>query len=803
MAENRPQGRRRTDNGGIGSVHKRGDGLGSGPVGNISGSNNGRGRTPLGGRPGGGGGVTRGIGGMGLIAIIFMLLFGGNGGGLLGGSSGSSSSTTTAPPIQQTQQVQTPASVHNGGFSFGTPASHTTYTDGSTSAADTTVSNKARSKYTTIKGNGKDQVTVLVYMCGADLESNYGMATADLTEMAYATMSDKVNVIVETGGARKWKTNAISNKTLQRWKITDKALDSLDKNVGSASMTDPKTLEDFIKWGVKAYPANRYELIFWDHGGGSVTGYGMDELYPNGSMDINEIASALKNCGVKFDFIGFDACLMANYETAVALEPYADYLIASEETEPGTGWYYTDWLSAFAKNPSMPTLDVGKNIVDTFITACRQRSSRDSISLSVTDLAELQGTSGSVFSAFSKELKKTTGSENYTSVANARSCTKEFATHTKIDQIDLIHFCDNLGTEKSKELAKVLRSAVKYNKTYNMTNAYGLSIYFPYRNTRLVTPICNIYQNIGFDADYASAVRSFGTLSGSGQIYNNSTQNSLFNVMNGSPASNGTTVTANDLFSLLSGLSSSSPQPSNGTGTMLDLVSLLGGGSSSIDTSGLELFSQLLGRDALPAEDFVLSEVEGDTVLRLGEDDWAKVHDVGINVWVDDGEGYVDLGIDNVYEFNEYGDLIIDYDEKWVALDGNPVAYYYDTYEPVGDDDYIIRGHIPAYLNDERVNIVVEFTGHDQVVLGALKVYENGTEGKGLIELETGDVIEPICDFYTYNGEYVDSYYLGDPIKVIGEVTLNDVSLTNSSYVYCYRITDVLNNERWTPAVTK
>ena len=39
-----------------------------------------------------------------------------------------------------------------------------------------------RDKYTTIKGNGEDTITIMVYMCGADLESQYGMATSDLGE---------------------------------------------------------------------------------------------------------------------------------------------------------------------------------------------------------------------------------------------------------------------------------------------------------------------------------------------------------------------------------------------------------------------------------------------------------------------------------------------------------------------------------------------------------------------------------------------------------------------------------------------
>ena len=64
----------------------------------------------------------------------------------------------------------------------------------------TNVSANARPKRYVPLGNGKDTVTVMVYMCGTDLESNYGMATSDLQEMMNATISSNVNVSVETGG---------------------------------------------------------------------------------------------------------------------------------------------------------------------------------------------------------------------------------------------------------------------------------------------------------------------------------------------------------------------------------------------------------------------------------------------------------------------------------------------------------------------------------------------------------------------------------------------------------------------------
>ena len=126
-------------------------------------------------------------------------------------------------------------------------------------------------------------------------------------------------------------------------------------------MTKPDTLTGFIQWCNQNYPANRRELIFWDHGGGSISGYGYDEKNPgSGSMTLSGINQALKNAGVTFDFIGFDACLMATVETALMLDDYADYMIASEETEPGVGWYYTNWLTELSADPSMSTLEIGK-----------------------------------------------------------------------------------------------------------------------------------------------------------------------------------------------------------------------------------------------------------------------------------------------------------------------------------------------------------------------------------------------------------------------------------------------------------
>ena len=71
--------------------------------------------------------------------------------------------------------------------------------------------------------------------------------------------------------------------------------------------------------------------------------------------------------GQKFEFIGFDACLMAMLQVYGALYPYSNYMIASEEVIPASGWSYAAWLSQLTQNPAMSGREVSQSIVSTYI----------------------------------------------------------------------------------------------------------------------------------------------------------------------------------------------------------------------------------------------------------------------------------------------------------------------------------------------------------------------------------------------------------------------------------------------------
>ena len=295
----------------------------------------------------------------------------------------------------------------------------------------------------------------MLYACGADLESKAGMATYNLRQILRSSFSsdDDVRFIVMTGGSSKWRlpkgflsftdgvdvpTDAvvvrnpndpehparldaksqISNVYNQIWeakgadapenagKLVLLDGDGVTGEAGTAVrsedelMSDPDTLAAFIDYCAENFPAQKYDLILWDHGGGPVNGFGIDEHYSYEKdyekpveriMSFAGVVDALAHNKVTdangdgtldgtFDFVNFDACLMGNVELALALADYADYYIASAEVEPGYGQYYgpraslnsgaveyAGWLDEVGKNPERDTFELGKTIVDDFI----------------------------------------------------------------------------------------------------------------------------------------------------------------------------------------------------------------------------------------------------------------------------------------------------------------------------------------------------------------------------------------------------------------------------------------------------
>lgn len=818
----RPQGRQKNIVSGSGKVFKRGSGVNlGGPVGNGGGIGGGA-------RPSGGNRAMRnggiGFGTIILIVIIIMMLKN-CGGGLGGGSTVSQDMLNQYEQYTQSAQYEAQASqsanAYNssdaqqtldslfGGSTYGSGSSGSGFGGSVNSAAsqivsndsgllDTSVKSDIRERYTKLKGNGEDIATVMIYMCGTDLESKNAAATHDLQEMLYSELSDKVNLLVYTGGCKKWNNNVVQAGKHQIYKLSSKGMQLLKDNAGSGAMTDAATLSSYIKWAKSNFPADRYELILWDHGAGSISGYGYDETQRfASSMRLDQIKKALEDGGVKFDFVGFDACLMATLETGLMLNDYADYMIASEETEPCDGWYYTDWLTQLSRNTSTPTLEIAKNIADTYYKANARYSSYSGITLSVTDLAELASTVPQSLAGFASSITELVENDSYKTVSNARSNTKEFAASNKIDQIDIADMAQNLGTEEAAELIEAIKGAVKYNITSsNMARAYGLSAYFPYRKTGSVKDISNTYDEIGMDSEYVKCIQTFASQQTAGQTYGGGDTN-VFEQVLGSYGSG----------------SSGSSGSSSGYGSAMSsdmltqmLMQMMGGGSF-FDGVSVDRCVDYTTKNSLDTEKLNwVQNSKGQKVLPLEDADWELVDSALLNVLVDDGEGYIDLGLDTLYEWDDNNYLVGEYDNTWLSVNGQPAAYYMLTDETF-EDGYVITGYIPAMVNGDRANIMVTFSSEqpEGFIGGYQRYYADGetdTQAK-VMEFADGDTIDFICDYYSYEGDFINNYYLGNQMTVNGELKLGNIDISDNGVglIATYKITDIYNQSYWTPAM--
>eukprot|EP00898_Chlorokybus_atmophyticus_P003898 jgi/Chlat1/4509/Chrsp29S04579 len=271
-------------------------------------------------------------------------------------------------------------------------------------------------------------------------------------------------------------------------------------------LTNPAVLSSFIQNGISNYTADHYFLILWDHGGGW-GGYGSDD-YPNNSPPMtlttlqSAISSALDATGVdQLDIIGFDACLMSNYEMNALLAPLAKYTVASEELEPGHGWDY-GVFQQLVDNSDMAADALGKVVADGFLALSKVKQTT-AITLAVVDTAKsgvLATSINDLAAAFGKAFNESQKSLTI-DVSIIRGQAIEVAElsaqlNGQLSAIDLGEFLAKMqpsyGELESDSLSLLADAGTAASKAYNETIIYfvrdaqevaqgakGMSIYFP------------------------------------------------------------------------------------------------------------------------------------------------------------------------------------------------------------------------------------------------------------------------------------------------------------------------------------
>ena len=330
--------------------------------------------------------------------------------------------------------------------------------------------------------------TIFVYLCGSDLESGSGFASQNMQEMIDASANGNVRFIVQTGGASAWN-NGASPDELDRFEITGGASTLVDSQP-QASMGDSQTLADFLSWGLAAYPSDHNGLVLWDHGSGSINGVCFDELFDLNSLSLRAIDTALGS--VKdalpngFDFIGFDACLMGTIETAAILAPYAQYMIGSQEVEPGSGWDYKAFGNCLAADPGADMTVLGKAICDGFYQNCAADEQEEDATLALIDLSKIQELC-SAFDLYAQNLYEATdNAENFAPICRTIRSAENFGGNNRnegyTNMVDLAGLISSGSTWSSNAQAALdaEAAAIVYQVRGEChEQASGLSIYYP------------------------------------------------------------------------------------------------------------------------------------------------------------------------------------------------------------------------------------------------------------------------------------------------------------------------------------
>jgi hypothetical protein len=105
------------------------------------------------------------------------------------------------------------------------------------------------------------------------------------------------------------------------------------------------------------------------------------------------------------------------------------------------------------------------------------------------------------------------------------------------------------------------------------------------------------------------------------------------------------------------------------------------------------------------------------------------------------------------------------------------------------------------------VELIIVFENEDvDYIAGARSVYKNNeteTVAKNLTEVGEGDKIDFLCDYYSYDGEYQDSYMLGEQITLKDSVEIGYRDFGDNKSSVMFRLTDIYQQNYWTPEQPK
>ena len=597
---------------------------------------------------------------------------------------------------------------------------------------------------------------IYLYLCGTDLETRAGAASADLMEIVNQAIPDGVTVVIQTGGAKQWKNNIVNANYLERYALQGEKFARVWRG-DNKSMGDAGTLAEFLAFCQTNFPAAHEAVILWDHGGGSAGGLIIDEQFGKDRLSLGELHEAFDRVFTAdsqtppLEVVGFDCCLMATIDTAAAMKGYARYMVASEETVPGCGWNYYGLLNLMRRYPGMDGETLSKAICDTYMAGCKAVGLDSEATLSAVDLtkidrlltaynrfgsqAVLQACDDSnFFAAFGRGAK---AAENY------GGNTPKTGYTNMVDLGDLARQNAELMPVASRVVTDALADCVVYkvNGEYR-SRASGLSCYYAYDpNPKLY----DLYAS-------ASASRSFKV------FYDY--------MLTGKLDKESQSYVMEDL-----GYDESIEE----LDTLNDFSS--GGWQTIIDD-------------------------EGYAVLTLDRDTLASVSEVSFQLAYldDDTDMMIYLGSDNDIDQDWQNGVFKDnFRGVWGSIDGC-VAHMELFFQ---GDDYNLY-NVPVLLNDVpcQLKVAYDYNDEEYYILGAQQgLDDQGMADRNMTRLRIGDVITTLHKAATTTGEDEFQWYEFDTLVVNRDTRFTETDLGDGQFLLLFTLIDGRGESTWADEV--
>lgn len=591
------------------------------------------------------------------------------------------------------------------------------------------------------------------YLCGSDLESNGGFATSDLMEMMEVALPENVRVVIQTGGAKTWQNNVVDADVLQRYVYDSEGLTLVDE-LPPASMGDAATLTDFLRYCKQNYPAEKTAVLFWNHGGGSVSGAAFDERYGYDSLTLDEMQTAFGRVweadenNPPLELVGFDTCLMATVDVVGTFAGTARYLVASEEVEPANGWDYTGWLGALAADPAMDGAALGEVICDAYYAGCQAVGTHSNATLSLTDLTRT-GPLLEAYEAFGAEALAAACEDPgfFSRFARVAAQSENYGGNTReqgyTNMVDLGHMARQ-GTGLLQTAGDVL-NALEDCVLYRVSGPYraestGLSCYYSYNGD--LNDLYG-YTNVGA----GQAFKYFYSYELTGQLDDN--------------------------------------------------------GMEYISDLNYEELPQIqslatMGWDGMPLQ----VDENGVSHLTLGPEADSILAGIGFSLYYFDEENDIMLllGTDNDMNADwENGVFSDNFRGVWGGIDGHMV-YMELCFE---GEDYNLYS-VPVLLNGEPYNLQVayDFTTEEWSILGARQgIGEAGMSDKELRLLQPGDTLTTIWYLSSYSGEDGLEAYAVEELTVTADTAFAEMELPDGRYGMVFEMRDAMDNYAYSDSV--